>query len=99
VKNQERQHADRDSAQISLDLSRMPAGHETPETARTGHGLIDAGVDAALVDAGAKSSEQLPESAESSHESVPDVPIHPVGNTRSGSAESDHRPFVKFVEP
>ncbi len=94
-----REHADGDDAEVSLDLSRVPCRHHTAEAARAGHGFIDPDVDAAFVEISAENSKELPESGESSHETVPEMTIHPVGDTRGHSAPRDDGPVVNFVQP
>ena len=77
----------------------MPRGHHTAEAARAGHGFINADVDPAFVEISAENSKELPEPGESSHETVPEMTIHPVGDARGHSAPRDDGPVVNFVQP
>src|SRR6266567_5333144 len=70
-----------------------------PKAAGAVGGFVHSRIDAALVDVRTKDPEELTDSAKSAHESVPDISVHPIGETRRHGAERDHGAFINLVEP
>jgi hypothetical protein len=70
-----------------------------PDHARAYGRFIDSGIDAALIKTGREDSEQLTDRAESAHQAIPEMTIHPIGQTRAHPAERDDRASIKFVDP
>src|SRR5207247_3878389 len=61
--------------------------------------FIDTSIDAALVHIGCNYSKELADCAEAAHQAIPEITIHPVGETRAGPCKSDDRPRVQLIDP
>src|SRR6478609_7510627 len=77
----------------------MRAGQQTAQTASAHCRFIHSGIDAALVHIGCKYSKELPECAKAAHQTIPEITIHPVGQTCAGPCESDDRPRIQLIDP
>src|SRR5262249_56202676 len=75
------------------------AGQQPAQTASASCRFICSGVDAALVHTGCKYSKELADCAEAAHQTIPEITIHPVGQTRARPAESDDRPPIQLINP
>src|SRR5438034_11406946 len=77
----------------------MRAGQQTAQTASANGRFIHSRIDAALVHIGCKYSKELADCAEAAHQTIPEITIHPVGQTRAGPCESDDRPRIQLIDP
>src|SRR5437660_10998304 len=66
---------------------------------RANGAFIDTRVDHAFVSAGCEPGKKLSDRADAANNAVPKVAIHPIGETRAESRESDDRAVVNFVDP
>ena len=57
------------------------------------------GIDSALINTCRKSSEELPDRADSAHQAIPEMTIHPIRQTRAHPTERDDCASIKFVDP
>src|SRR2546421_2380 len=53
----------------------------------------------ALINSGRESSEELTDRAESAHQTIPEMTVHPIGQTRAHPTERDDRAGIKLVDP
>ena len=72
---------------------------DAAQTAGAGCRFINSGVNTALAEVGCKDSKKLAETAESTHQTVPNISIHPIGEASSRPAERDHGLCVQLVDP
>src|SRR5262249_50290977 len=91
--------ADADHAKVNLNLPRVRGGHQPTKAASANGGFIDSGIDATLIHATSEHCKDLPDCAEATHKSIPEIAIQPVGQTRSHPTERDDRVSIKFVDP
>src|SRR5260370_32488946 len=77
----------------------MRAGQQTAQTASANCRFINSGVDAAFVYIGCKYSKELADCAEAAYQTIPEIAIHPVGQTRAGPSERDDRPRIQLIDP
>src|SRR5437764_14501055 len=77
----------------------MRAGQQAPQTAGATRRFIYSGIDAALVNTGCKRSKQLANCAEAAYQTIPEITIHPVGETRGCPCKSDDRPRIQLIDP
>src|SRR6266545_332906 len=75
------------------------SGIKTAKTAGASGGLIDSRIDAVLIDTGRKNSKELTDPAKSAHQAIPELAVHPVGQTRTHPTERDDRASIKFIDP
>src|SRR6266487_1684191 len=77
----------------------MRCGQQASQTARGYGRFIDSSIDSALINARCKNSKELTDAAESAHQAIPKIAIHPVGKTRGDPTERDNGVIIKFVDP
>ena len=77
----------------------MRSGHQSTQTTGADCRLIDSSIDSALINAGRKNSEELTDRADSAHQAIPEMTVHPIGQTRAHPTERDDRASIKFVDP
>ena len=46
-----------------------------------------------------ESSEKLTDRAESKHQTIPEITVHPIGQTRAHPTKGDYRASIKLVDP
>src|ERR1700750_2876785 len=86
VEKNQRDHADRDGAEINLDLPGMESRHQPAQSPSPGSAAINAGVDPAFVESRGKPAKHSADSADQSDKSIPEEAIHPAGDQSGGSA-------------
>src|SRR5258707_10128784 len=77
----------------------MRSGHQTTQTTGAYGRLIDPSIDSALINRGGKSSEELTNRAESAHQAIPEMAVHPIGQTRAHPTERNDRASIELVDP
>src|SRR5258708_5488307 len=77
----------------------MRARQQTAQTASANCRFINSGLDAAFVYIGCKYSNELADCTEAAHQTIPEITIPPVGQTRAGPCKSDDRPRIQLIDP
>ena len=77
----------------------MRSGHQATQTTGAYGRFIDPSIDSALINSGGESSEELTNRAESAHQAIPEMAVHPIGQTRAHPTERDDRASIKLVDP
>src|SRR2546423_976399 len=77
----------------------MASGHESSDAASSGSTFIHPRIDATFVETFGQDGQYLADAGDQTDEAIPDVTIHPVGEVRRQSGQSDDCVGVQFIEP
>src|ERR1700730_1882733 len=77
----------------------MPPRNKCSEAASATNAFVNACIDAAFIKFLGHDPKQLADAGEETNKTIPDVPVHPVGQFRCDSGTGDHTTLVEFVQP
>ena len=89
-KKKERERADRDRAEITLNLAGVRPPSDPARAARPDSRFVDSGVDSSFVETAGQNTQPLTDDPMQRNDSIPNVTIEPIGDPRDASCSNEN---------